>query len=130
MTFDLTRTSILLAAAFASAAGTANAAEPLELTVTIENLAPRNGTNQTPHWVGFHDGSFDVYDGGTPADSLPAPGSVAVERLANLAPLQGQVQVRALVLESVHLACTERVRVGSVLMGRLGPERRGCGERI
>ncbi|MGF1528353.1 MAG: spondin domain-containing protein [Candidatus Competibacterales bacterium] len=57
-------------------------AEPVQLTVTIENLAPRNGTFQTPHFVAFHDGSFDIYNGGTPADSLPIPGSEGVERLA------------------------------------------------
>ncbi len=62
------------------------AAEAIEyrLTVTIENLAPRNGTFQTPHWVGFHDGTFDVYDGGTPADNDPVPNDPrrSVERLA------------------------------------------------
>ena len=49
--------------------------------VTIENLAPQQGTFQTPFWVGFHDGSFDTYDGNTPASNDPQPGSVAMERL-------------------------------------------------
>jgi hypothetical protein len=58
-------------------------AEPTRMIVTIENLAPANATAQTPHWVGFHDGAgIDIYNGGTPASSLPIPGSVAVERLA------------------------------------------------
>jgi len=57
-------------------------AERTEVTVTIENLAPTNGTFQTPHWVGFHDGQFDIYDSGSPASSLPEPGGVALERLA------------------------------------------------
>lgn len=59
-------------------------AEPdTRVIVTIENLAPSNGTFQTPHWVGFHDGvTFDSYNGGTPADTLPIPGSEAIERLA------------------------------------------------
>ena len=49
----------------------------------IENLAPTNGTAQTPHWVGFHDGvAFDIYDGGTAANSRPIANSDAVERLA------------------------------------------------
>jgi len=30
--------------------------------VIIENMAPDNGTWQTPFWVGFHDGTFDVYN--------------------------------------------------------------------
>jgi len=65
-------------------------AEQTRVIVTIENLAPQNGTSQTPHWVGFHDGEFDLYNGGTPANTLPIPGSVAIERLAedgNNAPL-------------------------------------------
>jgi hypothetical protein len=37
-------------------------AENVTVTVTIEDLAPTNGTNQTPQWVGFHDGTFDLYD--------------------------------------------------------------------
>lgn len=66
-------------------------AEPTRVIVSIENLAPVNGTAQTPHWVGFHDGAtFDIYNGGTPANTLPIAGSVAVERLAedgNTAPI-------------------------------------------
>lgn len=64
-------------------AGTAQATT-YRVDVTIENLAPRDGTFQTPHWVGFHDGSFDVYDGGTPADNDPVPNDPrkSVERLA------------------------------------------------
>ena len=52
--------------------------------VTIENLAPRAGTFQTPVWVGFHDGtSFDTYTGGVPVFGPNAlvPND-AVERLA------------------------------------------------
>ncbi len=52
------------------------------VVVTIENPAPANGTFQTPVWVGFHDGSFDSYDGGTLASALPLPGSDALERIA------------------------------------------------
>jgi hypothetical protein len=43
--------------------------------VTIENLAPANGTYITPMWVGFHDGTFDFFDLGS------AP-STTLERLA------------------------------------------------
>lgn len=43
--------------------------------VIIENRAPQNGTYLTPVWVGFHDGTFDVYDEGAPA-------SIELERLA------------------------------------------------
>lgn len=47
----------------------------VEVRITIENLAPENGTFLTPLWVGVHDGSFDSYDGG-------APSSPGIERIA------------------------------------------------
>ncbi len=52
------------------------------IVVTVENRSPDAGTFQTPVWVGFHDGTFDIYDRDAPADLLPIPGSVALERLA------------------------------------------------
>ena len=51
------------------------------VTVTIENLAPENGTFITPAWVGFHNGDFDTYDRGRPAslglESLAEDGATA-----------------------------------------------------
>jgi hypothetical protein len=38
----------------------------IEVTVSIENLSPANGTFLTPLWFGFHDGTFDLYDRGRP----------------------------------------------------------------
>jgi hypothetical protein len=43
--------------------------------VRITNLAPENGTFLTPFWVGFHNGTFDLYD-------LGAPASMELERIA------------------------------------------------
>ena len=57
-------------------------AQDTRVHVFIENVAPVSGTFLTPAWVGFHDGTFDTYDGGTLASSLPIPGSDAIERLA------------------------------------------------
>lgn len=52
------------------------------VVVSIENLAPSNGTFQTPFWIGFHDGvAFDTYNGNTPANSRPVAGSNAMESL-------------------------------------------------
>jgi hypothetical protein len=45
------------------------------VTVTVENLAPTNGTLITPVWVGFHNGMFDLFNAGAAA-------SMALERLA------------------------------------------------
>ncbi len=56
-------------------------AEEVRVRVSIENVAPLNGTFQTPYWVGFHDATFDTYDGNTPASNDPIPGSFAMERL-------------------------------------------------
>jgi len=43
--------------------------------LSIRNAAADGGTFLTPVWVGFHDGSFNTYDTGSPA-------SVALERIA------------------------------------------------
>ncbi len=45
------------------------------VTVTVQNAARANGTFQTPVWVGFHDGTFDIYD-------LNSPASAELERIA------------------------------------------------
>lgn len=60
-------------------------ARAVSIQVTIENLAPANGTYLTPVWVGFHDGTFDLHDIGSAA-------SAHLERLAedgSTAPLSG-----------------------------------------
>lgn len=56
-------------------AASIDATAAVALRVTVENLAPAQGTHMSPLWVGFHDGSFDIYDAGTMA-------SMAVERIA------------------------------------------------
>jgi len=70
-----------LSALVLASIGTASAQIP-SVIVTIENTAPYNGSFLTPVWIGFHDGQFDTYDGGTFASSLPRPNSIAIERLA------------------------------------------------
>lgn len=69
--------STVVASVFAlSVVGFAGAsANAIELTITIENLAPRNGVYFTPVWIAFHDGTFDTYNMGEAA-------SPALERLA------------------------------------------------
>ncbi len=37
------------------------------LRLTVKNTAPVDGVFLTPMWVGFHDGSFDSYDRGSPS---------------------------------------------------------------
>jgi len=48
---------------------TAAAGQAGQVRVTVTNLAPANGTRITPVWVGFHDGSFDAFNTGSPASS-------------------------------------------------------------
>ena len=50
-------------------------ADDREVIVTIENLAPENGVFLTPVWVGFHNGSFNLFDPGGLASN-------ALERIA------------------------------------------------
>lgn len=40
-------------------------AQAQQVQVTVTNNAPTNGTALTPVWFGFHDGSFDTFDGGS-----------------------------------------------------------------
>ena len=39
-------------------------ASAVQITVSIDNLTGTNGLYLTPLWVGFHDGSFDLFDSG------------------------------------------------------------------
>ena len=74
------RSAWVAGAALAGTLAAVGSAQAIEIKVTIENLAPENGTFLTPVWVGFHDGTFDTYDGGQPA-SVPLGGDT-LERLA------------------------------------------------
>jgi hypothetical protein len=56
------------------------------VNVTIENVAPADGFFFTPVFLGFHDGTFDVFDGGamaSPELELLAEGGVTSD-LSNL----------------------------------------------
>ena len=60
----------------------ATAQDQARVTVTIENLAPQQGNFQTPFWVAFHNGQFDIYDRDQPATLFFPNNPEAVERLA------------------------------------------------
>jgi hypothetical protein len=53
----------------------ATAEAGVTVRVTVENLAPSQGTFLTPFWVGFHNGGFDLYNSGQAA-------STELERIA------------------------------------------------
>ena len=71
---------IALCAAGVALAGSAQAAQ---YNVTFTNTAPIGGTYVTPAWVGFHDGTFDVFDSGAAA----SPRLEAVAEDGNTGPL-------------------------------------------
>lgn len=74
-TCSLLRKFSLPFATLAAAIVLATPAQALPIKVTITSLAPAQGVEFTPVWVGFHDGTFDTYNLGDPA-------SAALERLA------------------------------------------------
>ena len=50
-----------------------------ELLLTIENLSPPDGLFETPFWVGFHDGKFDLGTARKPADKFAGLEALAEE---------------------------------------------------
>ena len=62
--------SLVICAVIIASLSMNSAANALNVRVKIENISPSNGVGFTPVWVGFHDGSFDSYDGGTPAPAF------------------------------------------------------------
>lgn len=80
--------------------------------VTVTNLAPDMGTFQTPVWLGLHDGTFEVFDLGSPAETF-FPVTNALEGLAedgNFAPLAEDFRSQAI------------GNAEGALSGELGPE--------
>jgi len=47
--------------------GNVATAEAVQVTVTVDNLAPEEGLVLTPFWVGFHEGGYDLFEPGLPA---------------------------------------------------------------
>ncbi|MGD1804077.1 spondin domain-containing protein [Dapis sp. BLCC M126] len=60
--------ALLTLVSVSSVITTASVAQALTLKVEVENLGPYGGAALTPVWVGFHDGSFDSYNGGLPSE--------------------------------------------------------------
>ncbi len=60
--------ALLTVVSFGSIVTTGATAQALTLQVEIDNLSPDGGVALTPVWVGFHDGSFDSYNGGLPSE--------------------------------------------------------------
>lgn len=75
---------IALAAASAAGLGAAAGAQPVQLRVTVQNLAPADSIAFAPLRVGFHNGSFDAFDNGQTAFLFGEP-SVATAPITTIA---------------------------------------------
>jgi hypothetical protein len=62
---------------------TATNAAPVQLKVMVSNQAPMGGVALTPLWFGFHDGSFDSYNGG----EASSPALEALAEDGNVTPI-------------------------------------------
>ena len=71
------KVAIATTLALGAATGLAADAMAATLRVTVDNLSPTNGNFLTPVWVGFHDGSFDIYDRGASLDLFPGTEALA-----------------------------------------------------
>ncbi|MFI4915942.1 MAG: spondin domain-containing protein [Phycisphaerales bacterium JB060] len=67
------------------AALTAAPAVAQSVQVRVENLAPDGGFSFSPVWMGFHDGSFNMFDAGTQARDLD--GIQQIAELADAGPM-------------------------------------------
>lgn len=75
--------SLTLAAGALSCAANLAIAAPVQVEVTVTSNVPVGGVAITPVWVGFHNGSFDSYDGGAAA----ASSLEALAELGNTGPI-------------------------------------------
>ena len=74
----------MIAAAICSLTTFAQAQQRVRVEITNENV-PSNGVAITPVWVGFHDGSFDSYNGGLASQ----PGLESLAEDGNTIPISG-----------------------------------------
>jgi hypothetical protein len=69
---------------------------PTNLKATVRNLAPERGTYLTPVWVGFHSGSYDLFQMGAAAspglESLAEDGATGLLASAFASANAGSVQ--------------------------------------
>ena len=96
------RSMIAALVAVGSVTTLASSASAATLRVSVENLAPENGTLLTPLWVGFHDGGFDIYDRGVSLDLFPGTESLvedgATEEISAQFDLVGAGEVQGTIL--------------------------------
>ncbi|MEO1389163.1 MAG: spondin domain-containing protein [Cyanobacteria bacterium J06634_6] len=77
---------IAIASTIASTLVLAPVASAASIRITVDNLAPDNGTFLTPAWFGFHDGNFDLYNRNEPI----TPGLERLVEDGNFEPLNAE----------------------------------------
>ncbi|MCH9671287.1 MAG: spondin domain-containing protein, partial [Gammaproteobacteria bacterium] len=60
---------LLASLAVGLAGGINTAANAVALNISFENTGPTDGFVLTPLWASAHDGSFDLFDSGSPASA-------------------------------------------------------------
>ena len=73
-----------------------------EVSVTVSNIAPAGGNYVTPVWVGFHDGSFDSYNGGAPSQ----PGIERIAEDGNVTPISDDFRAGLTYVDSAGASAT------------------------
>ena len=79
----LHRLSLLVCCAAGLAILATDRANAQTVRVEVENLQPADGFYFTPLWVGFHDGSFDMFDAGSAASASGVVGYVRPAKSSN-----------------------------------------------
>ena len=82
----VTISAIAVTSAIASTLSLVPIASAASIKITVDNLAPENGTFLTPAWFGFHDGNFDLYNRNEPI----TPGLERLVEDGNVAPLTAE----------------------------------------
>ncbi|MEA5510865.1 spondin domain-containing protein [Crocosphaera sp. UHCC 0190] len=95
----------------------ASAASAVTLKVSIENLAPANGTLLTPLWFGFHNGSFDIYDRDVSLNLFPGTESLVED--GNTGPISAQFDVVGAGTVQGTILGTGGPNVGPIDMGEI-----------
>ncbi|NER79526.1 MAG: PEP-CTERM sorting domain-containing protein [Leptolyngbya sp. SIO1D8] len=99
----------------------ASSASAATLRVSVENLAPENGTLLTPVWVGFHNGGFDIYDRGASLAAFPGTESLVEDGLTEQISAQfdtvgaGEVQGTILGLGGANAGPIDSGEIASLL---------------
>ena len=96
------------------------ATQAITVKVTVTNNSPADGVGLAPFWAGFHNGSFDSYDGGVAA--TPA--------LETLAEVGSPADISAVFGSGGTLVSTGTTQTGTRVQGNTGLLAQGASETL